>query len=280
MWRFSWCLQSPEYVCSGFCQQLLLAVQIGSQNGPAGGGRQELLGGEHGLLLLVLSLLSEVQTVLAGGAAKLPLEPLVEVFYVREAAGYICLSAADNLLLRFKTAAACSRKEHTADREQEQVNQRAEALLNAYGNSILRLAYSYLHNMEDAEEILQDTLIQYLKAAPVLENEAHEKAWLLRVAGNLSKNRIAYNRLRSTDELQESLAAEQREDLSFVWEAVKDLPVKYREVIHLFYYEGLSTGEIASILKEKESTVRSRLMRGRERLRSILKEEYDFEGSI
>lgn len=134
--------------------------------------------------------------------------------------------------------------------------------------------------MEDAEEILQDTLIQYLKAAPVLENEAHEKAWLLRVAGNLSKNRIAYNRLRSTDELQESLAAEQREDLSFVWEAVKDLPVKYREVIHLFYYEGLSTGEIASILKEKESTVRSRLMRGRERLRSILKEEYDFAGSI
>ena len=89
---------------------------------------------------------------------------------------YICLSAADNLLLRFKTAAACSRKEHTADREQEQVNQKAEALLNAYGNSILRLAYSYLHNMEDAEEILQDTLIQYLKAAPVLENEAHEKA--------------------------------------------------------------------------------------------------------
>ena len=193
---------------------------------------------------------------------------------------YIFLSAADNLLLRFKTAAACSRKEHTADREQEQVNQKAEALLNAYGNSILRLAYSYLHNMEDAEEILQDTLIQYLKAAPVLENEAHEKAWLLRVAGNLSKNRIAYNRLRSTDELQESLAAEQREDLSFVWEAVKDLPVKYREVIHLFYYEGLSTGEIASILKEKESTVRSRLMRGRERLRSILREEYDFEGGI
>ena len=77
------------------------------------------------------------------------------------------------------------------------------------------------------------TLIQYLKTAPVLENEAHEKAWLFRVAGNLSKNRIAYNRVRSTDELKESLAAQQREDLFFVWEAVKDLPVKYREVIHL-----------------------------------------------
>lgn len=185
---------------------------------------------------------------------------------------YIFLSAADKLLLRFKTAAACSRKEHTADREQEQVNQKAEALLNAYGNSILRLAYSYLHNMEDAEEILQDTLIQYLKAAPVLENEAHEKAWLLRVAGNLSKNRIAYNRVRGADELEESLAAEQREDLSYVWDAVKSLPVKYREVIHLFYYEGYSTGQIAQLLRMNESTVRSLLRRGREQLKSILQE--------
>ena len=64
-------------------------------------------------------------------------------------------------------------------------------------------------------------------------------------------------------------------DLSFVWEAVKDLPVKYREVIHLFYYEGLSTAQIAAILEQKESTVRSHLMRGREKLRSILKEGYD-----
>lgn len=155
--------------------------------------------------------------------------------------------------------------------DREQINQRAEALLTQYGSSILRLAYSYLHNMDDAEEILQDTLIQYLKTAPVLEQEAHEKAWLFRVAGNLSKNQIAYNKVRSTDELKESLAAEQREDLSFVWEAVKDLPVKYREVIHLFYYEGLSTAEIAAILEQKESTVRSHLMRGREKLRTILK---------
>ena len=64
-------------------------------------------------------------------------------------------------------------------------------------------------------------------------------------------------------------------DLSFVWEAVKDLPVKYREVIHLFYYEGLSTAQIAAILEQKESTVRSHLMRGREKLRSILMEGDD-----
>lgn len=183
------------------------------------------------------------------------------------------LSWARRWLQSICAAQASPNEESVVDREQ--INQRAEALLTQYGSSILRLAYSYLHNMDDAEEILQDTLIQYLKTAPVLEQEAHEKAWLFRVAGNLSKNQIAYNKVRSTDELKESLAAEQREDLSFVWEAVKDLPVKYREVIHLFYYESLSTAEIAAILEQKESTVRSHLMRGREKLRSILKEGYD-----
>lgn len=169
--------------------------------------------------------------------------------------------------------AALSRREPEADRQA--VNEQAEAILRQYGNSILRFAYSYLHNMADAEEVLQDTLLQYLKTAPVLENAAHEKAWLFRVAGNLSKNRIAYNRVRAADELKESLIAEQREDLSFVWEAVKALPVRYREVVHLYYYEGLSTAEIAGVVRQKESTVRSRLLRGREKLRVILKEGYD-----
>lgn len=164
--------------------------------------------------------------------------------------------------------------------EREEINARAERLLERHGNSVLRLAYSYLHNMGDAEEILQESLIRFLKAAPSLENERHEKAWLLRVAGNLSKNRIAYNRLRRADQLEETLAAEQREDLSFVWEAVKRLPSSDREVIHLFYYEGFSTAEIAGILGQKESTVRSRLMRGREKLRRVLKEAYDFGESV
>jgi len=154
---------------------------------------------------------------------------------------------------------------------------KAEKLLDDYGNSILRMAYSYVHNMSDAEDVLQDTLIQYLKAAPHFENPAHEKNWLLRVAGNISKNRIDYNKVRESDELNDELVAAGREDLSFVWEAVKSLPAIYREVIHLYYYEGYPTAEIASILKEKDSTVRSHLSRGREQLREILKEAYDFE---
>lgn len=162
----------------------------------------------------------------------------------------------------------------------ENANQQAARILDEHGNRILRLAYSYLHNMSDAEDILQDTLIQFLKTAPKFENAEHEKAWLLRVASNLSKNKIAYNSMRKTDELSETLAAEQREDLLFVWEAVKSLPKQYQEAIHLFYYEGYSTAEIASIIKMKESTVRSNLRRGRTKLKKILKEAYDFEETV
>ena len=162
-------------------------------------------------------------------------------------------------------------------RSRTEVNARAEQLLDRYGNSLLRYAYSYLHNMEDAEEVLQDTLIQFLKTAPVFLSREHEKAWLLRVAANLSKNRLSYNKLRQTDELNEELTAEGREDLSFVWDAVRQLPESCREAVHLFYYEGLSTKQIASVLQRKEATVRSDLHRGREQLKTILKEAYDFE---
>ena len=159
----------------------------------------------------------------------------------------------------------------------EETNRRAEHFLKDYGNAILRLAYSYVHSMADAEDVLQDTLIRVLEADPVFENASHEKAYLLTTAANVAKNKIDYNRRREADELNEELVADGREDLSFVWEAVKGLPENSREVVHLFYQEGYQTAEIARILGRKESTVRSDLKRARERLREILKEEYDFE---
>lgn len=160
--------------------------------------------------------------------------------------------------------------------EKDEVIDVSRRLLNEYGNSILRLAYSYLHNMADAEDILQDTCIQYLKKSPTFKDAHHEKSWLMTVTSNLSKNKIDYNNIRKTDELDERLAGEEKKDLSFVYQAVKSLPMKFQEVIHLFYYEGYSTKEIATILKRNEATVRSDLSRAREKLKQVLQEEYDF----
>lgn len=178
-----------------------------------------------------------------------------------------------------RLVAVFSKTTDTTAAQSRSISAEAEHYLDTYGNAILRLAYSYLHNMADAEEVLQDTLVQFINTAPVFENEPHAKSWLMQVAANLSKNRIRSNRIRQAedlDELQETLAGQESEDLSFVWEAVKALPEKYREVIHLFYQEGYATEEIARILQRKESTVRSDLKRGRERLKEILQEVYDY----
>lgn len=186
----------------------------------------------------------------------------------------LCRAAAglESLRIRMASVTAFRKKAETA----EDRSRRAEHFMNDYGNAILRLAYSYVHNMADAEDVLQDTLIRVLEANPEFESPSHEKAYLLTAAANVARNRIAYNRRREADALNEELVGEEREDLSFVWEAVKHLPDTSREVLHLFYQEGYSTAEIAKILERKESTVRSDLKRARERLKDVLKEEYDF----
>ena len=187
-----------------------------------------------------------------------------------------------NLLLCFVLyGEAPESRKNAASREKAlpsaQISQQAGRIMTDYGNNVLRLAYSYLHNMSDAEDVLQDTLIQFIKKQPRFETVNHEKAWVLRVAINISKNKITYNKIRKTDELSDTLAANETEDLSFVWDAVKLLPSKYREVVHLFYYEGYSTAQIASLLSKKEATVRSLLLRARIKLKEVLKEVYDFE---
>lgn len=161
--------------------------------------------------------------------------------------------------------------------DQIQMREQTERLLKEYGNSILRLAYSYLHNMSDAEDALQDVLIQFIKTTPRFENAEHEKAWLIRVSINISKNKISYNKIRKSDELNENLVAEEKEDLVMVWDAVRSLPAKYSEVIHLYYHQGYSTTKIAELLSKKESTIRSLLKRARIKLKAVLVEVYDFE---
>lgn len=164
-----------------------------------------------------------------------------------------------------------------AKEEKAEINKRAERIMDTYGNNILRLAYSYVHNMTDSEDVLEEVLIRFLEKSPKFESDEHEKAWLLRVTANICKNKLSYTKRHETDELDENLSANEKEDLSFVWNAVKKLSETQREVIHLFYYEGFSSKEISDILKRPENTIRSDLKRARDNLKGILKEEYDFE---
>ena len=151
-------------------------------------------------------------------------------------------------------------------------------ILDLYGDSLYRLACSYLKNEADAQEFVQDTVIQLLKYDPDFGGDTQkEKGWLMKTASNLSRNRLRSLRSHPSEELDEAFAGTEAEDLRYVWDAVSSLPVKYREVIHLFYQEGYSTKEISTITGRKEATVRSDLHRAREELKEILRESYDFE---
>ena len=157
--------------------------------------------------------------------------------------------------------------------EREQV----ERVLEEHGQRILHLAYSYLGSREDAEDILQDTLVRYMDKAPDFRSPEHEKAWLLRGAANLCKNRLKAP-WRNHPEIPENYPGEGvPEESMALLQAVSALPVPYREVIHLFYYEDATTAEIAAILGKREGTVRSLLSRGRERLRQSWKGGPDHE---
>ena len=156
-------------------------------------------------------------------------------------------------------------------------NEKAVQAMNTYGNSILRLSFAYLHDLAGAEDILQDTLIRLMKTNPVFTSPDHEKAWLLRVAINLCKNRLKSFWAKYSELSEEFPDDPMSSDEIILLDLVSKLPVKYREVIHLFYYEDYSINEIAVLLQKNKSTIRSLLHRAREKLKIHLKGDYDFD---
>ncbi len=151
--------------------------------------------------------------------------------------------------------------------------QRAEAALNKYGDSLMYLAYSYTKNMDDAQDIVQDSFLKFMTKAPVFESDEHEKAWLIRVTINLCKNVLTSTYRKTYSELDESISITDEYSTGLA-EIVNSLPEKYRTVIHLFYYEGYSQKEIAKILDITETSVSTRLMRGRNLLKNMIGDDY------
>ncbi|MDE7122028.1 MAG: sigma-70 family RNA polymerase sigma factor [Oscillospiraceae bacterium] len=151
-------------------------------------------------------------------------------------------------------------------------NQEQERIIRTYADAVYRLAYSYSRNKADADDIFQEVFFRYLKKQPEFESLEHAKAWFLRVTANCAKSFLTSAWRRHTQPLEQDILFEQPEENQLDG-ALRQLPVKYREVIHLYYYEGYQTDEIAKILKRKPSTVRTQLTRARESLAKILKEE-------
>lgn len=151
-------------------------------------------------------------------------------------------------------------------------NAEIERVVNEYATMLLRVAYSQLNNRAEAEDTVQEVLLKYMEKAPIFQSEEHEKVWLLRVTVNHCKNHLASAWFRKRADLDEGIPALDNAELEVV-SAVAALPAKYRAVVHLYYFEGYSTKEIAEILHSRPNTVSSRLSRARALLAKALKEE-------
>lgn len=160
---------------------------------------------------------------------------------------------------------------------------RADSLresIERYSNMVYRLAFSMMKNKYDADDIHQEVFVQYISHYPKLENEDHKKAWLIRVTINMCKNwwkntwqRKVCGMLEGHELATQDEAVLQWEQRYPVMEQVQKLPQKYRLIVHLFYYEEMSIKEIAEVLNLKESNVRARLTRARQKLKDVLKED-------
>lgn len=145
-------------------------------------------------------------------------------------------------------------------------------LVAEYSPMLLRLACTRLRDAADAEDAVQEVFLRLLTTRPVFRDAGHEKAWLIRAtlhrAADLQKAAAKRNL-----PLEEAAQAAVPEPESALLDAVRALPEKYSAVIHLHYYEGYSIREIAKLLGVPAPTVGTRLARGRERLRQLLKED-------
>ena len=171
-------------------------------------------------------------------------------------------------------------KENTSWRNTMEKNKYIEAV-EAYSNTVYRAAYQYCGNKSDAEDVVQNTFIKLWQFQKEFDNEEYLRRWLIRVAINEAKNISMSFWKKQMSALEgnerETCYEFQSNEQSDLYEAVMQMPAKYRIVVHLYYFEDYSIREIAEILKIKETTVQTQLMRARVKLKELLKEAWEDE---
>jgi len=150
-------------------------------------------------------------------------------------------------------------------------DEQIRSLVNQYGACVYRFAMSQMGNETDADDVYQEVFLRLVRSQPEFEGPAHQKAWFMRVTANCCKDFLKKASRRDLPLPEQSEqpeeAPEQNDDLQVALSALND---RARCLIHLFYYEGYRTEEIAEILEMKPSTVRSGLKRARNKLKVFM----------
>ena len=155
-----------------------------------------------------------------------------------------------------------------------------DSIIDRYQNTVYGLALARTGSRADADDVFQEVFLAYFQSGKTFRDEEHRKAWLLRTTINQSR------RVTSSSWRQKTVPLSEREDVPVqfqdpeeneVWTALQSLAEDYRLPLYLFYFQELSTQEIAKALAIRPGAVRMRLTRGREQLRDKLKGAY-FDG--
>jgi len=143
-----------------------------------------------------------------------------------------------------------------------------------YSELVYRLSLARTRDLSAADDVFQDVFYRYFRKRPSFSSAEHEKAWIIRVTINSSKSMLGSFWKKRIVPLDDSLIAEQPE-IREVYDVTMNLPLKYRTVIFLHYYEGYSISDIAKATNAKENTVKSQLFRARSMLKERLV-DYEF----
>lgn len=146
-----------------------------------------------------------------------------------------------------------------------------QQMVEEYTPSLYRLAYSYCLNRSDAEDVVQEVFMSYLQRPPQCDGPARLRAWLMTATANKCKNLLSSGWRRRTLPLEDVHASpEHHDEVLEVRSALAKLPPNLRGVVHLYYFEGMPTKQIAETLGLSDTAVRSRLFQARKQLKNIL----------
>ena len=155
-----------------------------------------------------------------------------------------------------------------------QTEQQYNEIVENYSDMIFRIAYQYLFNKYDAEDIVQEVFVKLLTKRVIFKDEENIKSWLIRVTINQCLDYKKSLTKKSTVPIENmEIPFEQKE--GEILEELQLLKEDERNVLYLHYYEGYKIKEIAKILKQKQNTINSKLTRARKKLKEIMEVEYE-----
>ncbi len=147
-----------------------------------------------------------------------------------------------------------------------------EEILRRNADTVYRIAFLRTENKHDAEDIMQEVFLRFVKHSPFFESQEHEKAWFIRTTLNRTNSFFTSAWRRRVVPLDENTKSFDEMSSSEILDAVMHLPKDISAAIHLYYYENMTIKEISSVIGKSESSIKSLLFRGRKLLRISLED--------